>query len=166
MRKPTAYDLEHQGDKKMGRPLRKDINGIEVIGSYGTTASGDDRAGIKVEFYDSALRTDGVIVKQRGARTYVVTRNSNATAVDGYSVSAYPQAGTIYKADGQITCVLQAAEPAASGEMRLFGSLNGSPVAIRKLTRRLAWDFSDNRYTWEVSKFEDSTGDVIVLTAA
>ncbi len=166
MRKPTAYDLEHQGDKKMGRPLRKDINGVEVIGSYGTTASGDDRAGIKVEFYDSALRTDGVIVKQRGASTYVVTRNSNATAVDGYESSDYPQAGTIYKAAGQITCVLQSTEPSAAGQMRLFGSLNGTPIALRKLTRRLAWGFNGNRYTWQIDKFEDSTGDVIVLTAA
>jgi hypothetical protein len=52
----------------MGRPLRKDINGVDVIGTPATTA-----AGITVEFHDgTALRSDGIILKQRGAKTFVV----------------------------------------------------------------------------------------------
>jgi hypothetical protein len=150
----------------MGRPLRKDVNGVDVIGSYGTTNSGDSRGGIQVEFFDTELRSDGVIVKQRGAKTYVVTQVANANAVDGYNENTYPQAGTIYKANGQIVCVLQETEPSAVGQMRMFGSLGGTPVALAKLNKRTARDFSGNRYTWQISKFEDSVGDVIVLTAA
>ena len=38
-------------------------------------------------------------------------------------------------------------------------------VAIAKITKRVATDFSGNKYTWEISQFDDSTGDQILLTA-
>jgi len=49
----------------MGRPLRKDVNGVDVIGTGATTATG-----VRVEFFDASLRTDGVILKQRGAKNF------------------------------------------------------------------------------------------------
>jgi len=36
--------------------------------------------------------------------------------------------------------------------------------AIRKITKRVATDFDGVKYTWKLVNFEDSTGDVIVLT--
>ena len=45
----------------MGRPLRKDVFGIDAINTFGTATPPDARAGIRVEFYDSGLRTDGVM---------------------------------------------------------------------------------------------------------
>ena len=137
----------------MGRPLRKDVNGIDVIGTFGTDSDAD--AGIQVEFHDgSALISDGIIVRQRGAKTYVVSQNKNV-------------AENLTKTTNQFTCVLQADEPSAAGQMRIRGSVDGTfpgDIAIAKMTKRVATDFEDNRYLWEMVNYEDSTGDAIKLT--
>jgi alpha-D-ribose 1-methylphosphonate 5-triphosphate diphosphatase PhnM len=57
--------------------------------------------------------------------------------------------------------------PAAAYEMRIRGSTSGmldaNLVSIRKLTKRIAIDFSGNRYRWYLEN--DSSADYIVLTA-
>jgi hypothetical protein len=131
----------------MGRPLRKDVFGTDVRGSFTSAA-----AGIKLEFFDSQLRTDGIVIKQRGARTFMVAQvGSPAT---------------------RFTCVLQSAEPSAAGQMRIQGyntagvgqgeQVTANLVAIRKITKRVATDFSGNRYTWFLAN--DSSADYIVIT--
>jgi hypothetical protein len=133
----------------MGRPLRNDINGVDVRASYGTT-----NAGIRCEFHDgTALRNDGAIIRQRGAKTYVVTRLANLVA-------------NLESSTSPVTCVLQSAEPSAVGQMRILGATNDQvpgTVAIAKLTKRVATDFSGNRYTWYLEN--DSSADIIRLTA-
>ena len=127
----------------MGRPLRKDINGVDVIGTFASNT------GIRVEFYDSALRTDGVIIKQRGAKTFVVSRVGDIGTATAYS-----------------TAILKNGAPSAANEMRMFGyvtSNSGTAVNIAKITKRVATDFSGNRYTWYLEN--DSSNDYIVLTA-
>ncbi len=127
----------------MGRPLRKDVNGVDVIGTFASNT------GIRVEFYDSALRTDGVIIKQRGAKTFVVSRVGDIGTTTSYT-----------------TGVLKNGAPSAAGEMRMFGyvtSNSGTEVNIAKITKRVATDFSGNRYTWYLEN--DSSNDYIVLTA-
>ena len=93
-----------------------------------------------------------MIIKQRGARTFVVTRNANIGTTSTY-----------------VTAVLQSATPSAYGQMKMVGytdpGVDASAVAIRKITKRVAIDFSGNRYTWRMSDFQDSTGDIIILTA-
>jgi hypothetical protein len=126
----------------MGRPLRKDRNGVDVIG---TPAS---NTGITVQFHDgTALRSDGIILKQRGAKTFVVARVGAPTV--------------------RFTCVLQSAEPSAAGQMRMRGSTTGlldqNLVAIAKITKRVATNFSGVKYTWFLEN--DSSADYIVLTA-
>jgi hypothetical protein len=127
----------------MGRPLRKDVNGVDVINTPASTATG-----ITCEFYDgSTNQTDGILIKQRGASTFMVARvGSPATRYVAKLVS-----GT----------------PAAAYEMRIRGSTTGNLdtdlVAIRKLTKRIAIDFSGNRYKWYLEN--DSSADYIVLTA-
>jgi hypothetical protein len=124
----------------MGRPLTKDVNGADVRGIYTTTS-----AGIRLEFYDTELRTDGIVVKQRGAKTFVVARVGTPTTTT--------------------TAVLKNGAPSAAGEMRLFGyntSNSGAVVNIAKITKRVATDFSGNRYTWVLAN--DSSNDYIVLT--
>jgi ribosomal protein L27 len=126
----------------MGRPLRKDVNGVDVIG---TPAS---NTGLTVSFHDgSSLRTDGIIVKQRGAKTFVVARVGSPTTL--------------------FTCVLTNGTPGAGGEMQLTGSttglLDGGLVNCAKITKRIFTDFSGNRYTWYLES--DSSADYIVLTA-
>jgi hypothetical protein len=127
----------------MGRPIRKDKNGVDVIGTPATTATG-----ITVQFHDgSALRSDGIILKQRGAKTFVVARVGAPTV--------------------RFTCVLQSAEPSAAGQMRMQGSTTGlldqNLVAIAKITKRVATNFSGVKYNWFLEN--DSSADYIVLTA-
>ena len=137
----------------MGRPLRKDINGVDVIGTYGT-ASSDSRAGIVVKFYDASLRTDGVIIKQRGAKSFVVTQIAN---IGDTSSGKY------------VTAKLKNGTPSAYGEMQIIAYLSGgadaSAVNVAKITKRIITSFTGARYTWRMTNFADSTAEQIELTA-
>jgi hypothetical protein len=139
----------------MGRPLKKDINGVNVIRSFTGT-----QPGILVQgYFGGSLANDYQIVKQRGKSTYVVVRTDSDEFTDAESQGGLTgtqlQVGT-----------LVSGEPAANGEIRIRGSVTGQTpgeVAIAKLTKRIATDFSGNRYTWFLDN--DSSADVIVLTA-
>ena len=135
----------------MGRPLRKDVNGVDVIGTYGT-ASSDSRAGIVVKFYDASLRTDGVIIKQRGAKSFVVARIGSIGTTSAYT-----------------TAVLKNGTPSAAGEMQIIAYLSGgadaSAVNVAKITKRIITSFTGAKYTWRMTNFADSTADQIELTA-
>lgn len=127
----------------MGRPLRKDVNGVDVIGTPANTSTG-----ITVAFHDgSSLRTDGIIIKQRGAKTFVVARVGTPAT--------------------RFTCVLKNGTPSAGGEMQLTGSTSGmldaNLVNCAKITKRIFTDFSGNKYKWYLEN--DSSADYIVLTA-
>jgi hypothetical protein len=123
----------------MGRPLNKDINGVKVIGTF----TGD--AGIKVTGkFGGTTNSDYYLVKQRGAKTYVVTRD-----------------GTTFQLGVLASSIVN------NGDILITGSVTGlSPanIAIAKLTKRLATDFDSNTYTWYLKNYQDSTGDLIVLT--
>lgn len=128
----------------MGRPLRKDVLGVDAINDYTGAATG-----VRVEFYDTQLRTDGVIIKQRGAKTFTCCRVGDIGT------------GTAYT-----KYVLVSDTPNAAGEMNLFGwspSNGGERVNLRKITKRVATDWSGNKYTWTLEN--DSSNDYIVLTA-
>ncbi len=128
----------------MGRPLRKDILGTDVLGTFASNT------GVRVDFYDGAtLQTDGVIIKQRGAKTFVVCRVGDIGTTANY-----------------VTAVLQNSTPNAANEMSLVGYVGGNgaqPTFLAKITKRVATDFSGNRYTWYLQN--DSSNDYIVLTA-
>jgi hypothetical protein len=139
---PSAYDLENQGENKMGRPLRKDVNGVDVIGTGAAAATG-----VRVDFHDgSTVQTDGIIIKQRGAKTFVVARVGTPAT--------------------RFTRVLVTGNPAA-GQMRIQGYVGGNGVnnlkSIAKITKRVATDFDGVRYKWFLEN--DSSADYIVLTA-
>ena len=135
----------------MGRPLKKDVNGINVIGTYGTNSS-DSSAGIVVKFYDASLRTDGVIIKQRGAKSFQVCRIGSIGTTSAYT-----------------TAVLKNGTPSARGEMQIIAYLSGgadaSAVNVAKITKRIITSFSGVKYTWRMTNFADSTADQIELTA-
>ena len=132
----------------MGRPLKKDVLGVNVIGEA------TSNTGVRVEFYDTSLRTDGGIVKQRGAKTFVVAQEANLDTTN------------LKDSTSTTTATLKDGAPSAAGEMRMFGyvaSNSGTEVNIAKITKRVATDFSGNRYTWVLEN--DSTNDYIILTA-
>ena len=135
----------------MGRPLKKDVNGVEVLGSNTYGDVDEKNAGITCEFWDTSLHTDGGLIKQRGAKTYVVATIGNIVEADHN------------ESENTSTCTLQAAEPSAPGQMRIAADNSGATVYIAKITKRLMTDFSGNRYTWEMTNYEDSTGDKIAL---
>ena len=131
----------------MGRPLKKDVNGVEVLGTFGGTIAGagvDTSAGIRVSGrFGGTTNTDYFLVKQRGAKTYIVSRDGS-------------------------TMQLGVLAPAVTnnGDIVILGSVAGvtpGNIAIAKLTKRIATDFSGNRYTWYLRNYEDSSGDTLVL---
>jgi len=127
----------------MGRPLRKDVNGVDALNTPASTATG-----ITCEFYDGATnQVDGILIKQRGASSFMVAR----IGTPGTRFVARLVTGT----------------PAAAFEMRIRGSTTGNLdtglVSISKLTKRIAIDFSGNRYKWFLEN--DSSADYIVLAA-
>jgi hypothetical protein len=126
----------------MGRPVKKDKNGTVVFGDYTTTG-----VGIKCEAYiGGSNQTDVFIVQQRGSRRYLVQDKS---------------AGT------KVIAKLVAGTPAAVGEMRITAFTAGGPDAsatyIRKLTKKIAIDFSGNRYSWFLDN--DSSGDQLIIAS-
>lgn len=125
----------------MGRPLYRDVRGVDARQDY-TGAN----VGIRVTaYFGGSLRDDVFIINQKRAKAYLVQDKSDST---------------------QAVCKLVSGTPAANGEMRMIGvrNSNGSvPTAIAKLGKRIAIDFSGNRYTWYLQN--DSAGDYIVLTA-
>jgi hypothetical protein len=129
----------------MGRPLRKDVFGTDAIGTGAGAATG-----VRVDLYDTALRVDGVIIKQRGAKTFQCTRVGDIATSTTYA--AY---------------VLKNGTPSAAGEMRIQGYVGGNGLnnlkSIAKITKRVATDFDGVRYTWFLEN--DSSADYIVLTA-
>lgn len=138
----------------MGRPLFKDVNGVRVARSFTTS-----EAGILVQGYFGSLASDYQIVKQRGAKTFVVLKTSTDEFTESESI------GTITGSNLKVG-TLVSGTPAADGEIRILGSTTGQTpgdIAIAKITRRIATDFSGNRYTWYLDN--DSSGDVLVLTA-
>jgi hypothetical protein len=129
----------------MGRPLRKDVRGTDVIRSAAGTSTG-----IRVDFYDTQLRSDGIILKQRGAKTFRVCREDDTGDTTAH-----------------VTAVLVATAPNTYGQMRIQGYIGGNGAnnikPIAKITKRLATDFDGVRYTWYLEN--DSSADFIVLTA-
>jgi hypothetical protein len=141
----------------MGRPLHKDVNGVRVTRSF-TQTGADNQAGIRVQGYFGSLASDYQIVKQRGKSTFVVLKTSTDELTDIESLNTIGNNAKVG--------TLVSGTPAAEGEIRIQGytsSNSGTLVSVAKLTRRLAYDFSGNRYTWYLDN--DSSNDYIVLTA-
>ena len=145
----------------MGRPLKKDVLGTKVTRSFAGA-----EAGIKVSGYFTAdgatLRTDYQIVKQRGAKTFVVMRQATDNFTEAESIPL-----TITGTNLRVG-KLVSGTPSANGEIKIVGftqpyQADLNAVAIAKFTKRIATDFSGNRYTWYLEN--DSSTDVIVLTA-
>lgn len=133
----------------MGRPLYKDQNGVNVIGSNAYGSAGEKDAGITVTFWDGSAAVAGGIVKQRGAKTYVVAALADLLEAD------------VNDSPNKFTCTLIDGVPAADGEMSIQAD-DGTYIA--KITKRVMTDFAGNRYTWEMVNYEDSAGDAISLT--
>jgi len=142
----------------MGRPLHKDIFGTLVTRSFQSTEVGIKVAG----YFGGTLNTDYQIVKQRGKSTFVVMRQATDNFTEAESIP-----GSITGTNLRVG-KLVSGTPSANGEIRIVGftqpyQADGNSVAIAKLTKRIATDFSGNRYKWYLEN--DSSTDVIVLTA-
>jgi hypothetical protein len=143
----------------MGRPLKKDVFGTKATRSFASA-----EAGIKLEgYFGGTLNTDYQIVKQRGAKTFVVMRQATDNFTEAESIP-----GSITSSNLRIG-KLVSGQPAANGQIRMLGFTNqgqaadNGAVAIAKITKRIATGFNGTRYKWSLQN--DSSADYIVLTA-
>jgi hypothetical protein len=130
----------------MGRPIKRDVNGIQVFGTYAST-----NVGIRViANIGGTIRDDVYILKQKGARSYRVFDVSDS-------------------ATAQCRLVNKDSDKLSTGEMLMTGRVaadsdqatNGR--RIMKLNKRIATDFSGVRYKWSMA--DDSGSDDILLVA-
>jgi hypothetical protein len=130
----------------MGRPVKKDVNGVVIFGDYTTTS-----VGIRVVAnIGGTIRDDVFIVKQKGARSYKVQdKSDNATA----------QCKLVNKESGN----LSTGEMVMSGRVAADANEATNGRRIRKLTKRIATDFNSVRYKWSLA--DDSSSDDILLVA-
>ena len=128
----------------MGRPLNKRYFGTTGTGTGTGLLTGNN---LPIRFKSGGTVYEGFIVKQVGSRRFKCSTDDGTTAVEKCLLTA----GT-------------SSDPANNGEAVLLGLLNGSqPISIRRLTNRIAIDFSSNRYKWTLT--DDSTETLLILTA-
>ena len=130
----------------MGRPVKRDVNGVLVFGDFTTTS-----VGIRVVAnIGGTIRDDVFIVKQKGTRSYLVQDKSDS-------------------ATGLCRLANKDDDKLSTGEMLMTGRVaaDANEVTngrrIRKLTKRIATDFSGVRYKWYMA--DDSGSDDILLVA-
>ena len=127
----------------MGRPINKRYFGATGTGTGTGLLTGNN---LPIRFKSGGTVYEGFIVKQVGSCRFLCSN-------DAASVTA--------------KCVLTAgtsSDPVNNGDAVLLGLLNGSrPISIRRLTNRIAIDFSSNRYKWTLT--DDSTETLLILTA-
>jgi hypothetical protein len=130
----------------MGRPVKKDVNGVEVFGTYASTA-----VGIRViANISGTIRDDVYIIKQKGTRAYTVFDVSDS-------------------ATQLCRLVNKDSDKLSTGEMLMTGRVTADTDQatngrrIRKLTKRIATDFNGARYKWQMA--DDSGSDDILLVA-
>ena len=130
----------------MGRPIKKDVNGVAVFGTYASTA-----VGIRVHAnIGGTIRDDVYILKQKGARSYRVIDVSDS-------------------ATGQCRLVNVDSDKLSTGEMLMTGRVTADTDQatngrrIMKLNKRIATDFNGARYKWQMA--DDSGSDDILLVA-
>lgn len=127
----------------MGRPINKRYFGTTGTGTGTGLLTGNN---LPIRFKTGGTVIEGFIVKQKGSRKFLCSKD-----------------------DGTVTaiCLLTAgtaSDPVNNGEATLVGLLNGSqPISIRRLTNRIAIDFSSNRYKWTLT--DDSSETLLILTA-
>ncbi len=130
----------------MGRPVKRDVNGVLVFGDFTTTS-----VGIRVVAnIGGTVRNDVFILKQAGTRAYRVFDVSD---------SATGLCRLVNKEGGN----LLTGEMVMSGRVAADANEATNGRRIRKLTKRIATDFSGARYKWSLAN--DSTSDDILLVA-
>ena len=130
----------------MGRPVKRDVNGVLVFGDFTTTS-----VGIRVVANISGtIRDDVYILKQKGTRAYTVFDVSDS-------------------ATAQCKLANKDSDKLSTGEMLMTGRVTADADQatngrrIMKLTKRIATDFNGARYKWQMA--DDSGSDDILLVA-
>ena len=130
----------------MGRPVKRDVNGVVVFGTYASTD-----VGIRVAAHiGGTVREDVYIVKQKGARSYKVIDASDSATAQCRLVNKLPLA-------------LSAGEMVMTGRVAVDTDQATNKRTIMKLNKRIATDFNGARYKWYMA--DDSSSDDILLVA-
>lgn len=142
----------------MGRPIKRDNNGIIVLGDVTTGATG---TGIHCEaFIKNIYASDAYIVKQKGSTSYYVYSDILGAGTKAWLVSTKPANPGEMRISGWTLAQegLSHGTPVTSGVMSTYA------IAIKKLNRNFALDFNGHKYTWVVSSYDDSSIERIILT--
>lgn len=130
----------------MGRPVKRDVNGVVIFGDYTTTS-----VGIRVVAnIAGTIRDDVFIVKQKGARSYKVQDKSD---------SATAQCKLVNKENDQ----LAVGEMVMSGRVAADANQATNGRRIMKLNKRIATDFAGARYKWSLAN-DSSSDDILLVT--
>lgn len=124
----------------MGRPINKRWFGPTGLG-IGTGLTTGNKLPMIANV--GAGQFNGYIIKQRATRKFKVSSANNL------------QHGNVILVNKLVGLL--------TGEGALVGLDGLTPVAIKKLTRHIATDFSGHRYRWTLQ--DDSTQTLIILTA-
>jgi hypothetical protein len=124
----------------MGRPINKRWFGLTGTG-VGTGKFSGNHLPIRANVGSGEF--EGYIVKQRATHKFKASRLDDS------------ERGVVKLVD-KVTGL-------ASGEGSLVGIvLNIGPIALRKISSHVAYDFSGNRYSWTLQ--DDSTATLLILT--
>lgn len=133
----------------MGRPLNKRFFGLLDDGTNIT---------VNCQIGSNAESATGYILRQRSPKRFLVNdkkTGTNKLAGDTEAGNGQGNVGVcqlVDKADGALD----------ANEMSIMGQVaGGSQVRLRKLTNKVATDFTGARYKWSVDN--DSTTSTIVL---
>jgi hypothetical protein len=132
----------------MGRPINKKF----FVASGGSAAAYADGTNLPIRFKTGGSVYEGYILKQRGSRRF------KCVAVDGTTTA------TCVLVDGSLTAGPNTFDPANNGECVITGFQSTSQVqrSIRRITNRIAWDYTGLMHKWSLQ--DDSTQTIIVLT--
>jgi hypothetical protein len=128
----------------MGRPVNKRYFGTTVVD--GTARTGEENFSVTVKVGTNAVSAEGIIVRQRSSRKFLVNDLADGTGNIG-------------------VCILVDKVTPDNNEMILEGVITGSGdrVNVARIYNRTCRDYDGNRYTWEIQ--DDSSTNIMVLTA-
>jgi hypothetical protein len=140
----------------MGRSLKKDIFGTNVLGLPGTATVSDTNTGIAVSgYFGGALSTAYVLIKQRGANTYVVAKKETFTGTTSNGLFTLTSMST----QAEVTVGDELSGAGIPAGARVVSIDSGTQITMDKAATASAAVTVTTIGTYQVGKLVDTTPD-------
>ena len=140
----------------MGRSLKKDIFGTNVLGLPGTATVSDTNTGIAVSgYFGGALSTAYVLIKQRGANTYVVAKKETFTGTTSNGLFTLTSMST----QAQVTVGDELSGIGIPAGARVVSIDSGTQITMDKAATASAAVTVTHFGAYQVGKLVDATPD-------